>query len=721
MATASAGYNYAKDLDAKKAGKAPTEPALQDRTLNKVNNAAPKDSCSFVAHAPHNLAPKTAHSNTKPVPFPTPSPTGSAIPFRQIPFPDTTQFFSPIANGAWAGDKPFGAEAGKKLTDVTKNIDNTPKAGSDTRPVAVLSAIHSPALEQKKLDIEKATDLPTIDQDETLTDAVQPREPLDEIFVMDSIEDSLVSSSIFSTARSIHDEESLYLSEGSGHTEEDDLSELINDLQTISKAVQELRNKYLDYEGFEATLTSRLGEIRRLQKDMLSEIDAEEASMMELKESISALRVKRVAVARALGGKEIEGEAKKKQAEAAMEAEFKAMIDEHEALIKEHESGAEGVTMADIEEEEEEESSVETMAGIKEEEEESSAETAPNTEVENEPPDMEEKESPAENEQERIEEARLNNDRIQQEFAGSLERARAEKSNLESKTVREQARKLATAGIELEGFKGEAVEIGKVGLQQTPFTAEAIRRDVEKDCLSADLQEDDSLLQEAIDKTEFDLKLGKVEKDFRKECAEADRAAALLFEGRTSQRTIIEADNGQSAEKAHTEKELERERHGNARIEADNHRTRAERIRREEGELVREHLEKVRRQEERFKAERAEIRRVQGEGLQAGRDEETCLEARPERALFGERGEAASLERRTGAIRIEKRAASSRFPAVEQPATGPVRQVVFEQRMPSVVPEPTTHPSSSALPEVTVTDKSLFPYTLDLDLRPMYG
>lgn len=667
------------------------------------------------------MASKTAHSNTKPVPFPTSSPTGSTIPFRQIPFPDTTQFFSPIANGVWAGDKPFGAEAGEKLTDVTKNVDNTPKAGSDTRPVAVLSATHSPALEQKELDIEEASiDLPTIDQDETLTDAVQPREPLDEIFVMDSIEDSLVSSSIFSMARSIHDQESLYLSEGSGHTEEDDLSELINDLQTISKAVQELRNKYLDYEGFEATLTSRLGAIRRLQKDMLSEIDAEEELMMKLKESISALRVKRVAVAGALGDKEIEGEAKKKQAEAAMEAEFKAMIDEHEALIKEHESGAEGVTMSDIEEEEEE-SSAETMTDIKEEEEESSAETAPNTEVENKPPDMEEKETPAENEQERIEEARLNNNRIQQEFASSLERARAEKSNLESKTVQEQTRKLAMARIELERFKGEAVEIGKVGLQQTPFTAETIRREVEKDCLSAELQEEDSLLQEATDRTEFDLKLGKVEKDFRRECAEANQAAALFFEGRTIQSTIIEADNRQCAEKARTEKELERERHGNARIEADNHRTRAERIRREEGELVREHLEKVRRQEERFKAERAEIRRVQGEGLQAGRDEETCLEARPERVLFGERGEAASLERRTGAIRIEKRAASSRFPAVEQPATGPVRQVVFEQRMPSVVPEPTTRPSSSELPELTVTDKSLFPYTLDLDLRPMYG
>lgn len=756
MATASAGYNYAKDLDAKKAGKTHTDPALQDRTLNKVNNAAPKDSRSFVAHVPHRLVPKTAYSSTpptKPAAHPAPGTTGPTLPSRQIPFPDTTQFFPAIASGAWSGDKPFDAETGQKLTDVTNNIDNTPKVESGTavpiKPVAIPSTMPSPALEQERLDIGKGfIDLPTIDdQGETLSDAVQSKEPLDEIFIMDSIEDSYVSSefdqplasdsSIFSTARSIHDQESPYPGEGSGDMEEDDMSKLSNDLQNISEAVHELKIKYLDYEGFEATLTTRLGKIRQLQKDILSEIDTEEESMMKLKESINTLRVRRVAVERALKGKEIEEECGKERADAAMEAEFKAMIDEHEALMKEHEeSEAEGVAMPDIEEEEEVSSSADTMPDIEEEE-------TTNTEAETTPPDTEEKKTPAEKpltENRGAEkEERINDDRIQQ----GLERALTEKSSLGDDAAQEQIRKPKATRIELERFNSETVKIGGVDPQQTFPPAETICKEVQKDCLAAEFrgrEQESSLLQEAI---KFNPKLGKVEKDLKQECAGVDRTSALLLEGRTTKHTITGVDNGKYAEqadkehletacvgrpeiqikkdqfeKAHIENErLDGDRHRIARIEAESHRMRAEKIRREEGELVREHLAKVRRQEERFRAERAEVRRV----LQAERDEKTRLEARAEResqrALFRERDEAASLEKKTGSIRIEKRVVSNRSPEVEM---GPVRQVVFEQRRPSVAPEPITHPAPSVLPDVTA-EKPLFPYTLELDLKPMYG
>lgn len=838
MATAKAGYNYANDLDAKKAGKAPTGPALQDRALSKVNDAAPKAPPSFAPRTPHSLVPKTTPpsifvtfppkpSPTKTAPLPVPDPTVSSRPLCQIPFPDTTQFFPRIVDNTWTGDRPFGAEAGKKLADVTNNVDNTPKADNDTagpiKPVARIPSAPSPIPEQERLDLEgPSIDLPTIDdQDEALSYALQPREPLDGMFVVNNTEDSDISSefdqplgsdsSIFSTARPTHGEEPLYLSEGSGHTEEDSMTKLLIDLRTISDAVHELKAKCLDCEGFEATLTTRLGEIRRLQKDMLSEIDAEEKAIAKIKDSISTLIAKRVAVAEALRDKEIEKNASETEevdeAKATMEAEFRAMINEHEALMKEHETSEAGdVTMSDIKEEDEpigeesneEESSTETMSDIKEDEsteeestekssstetmsdikeeepaeepadEESSIETIPDTEdaePDEEPstetiPDIEGKEaaeespsettpditdekpveevSSAENERiekEWIEEARPKNDCIQEEFADGLERARVEKARLENGSTQEQIRKLEMARIGSERSKSDVVEAEKVRPQEALSTVEAGGREKdENDSPAAELleqEQEDRPLQEAIDKTEFDLKPDDAEKDFRRERTEDERATAPLPEkGRTIQRIVTEADDRQRTEKVRLEKarigrydaqskkdqleksriekahleemRLEREYHENARAEADNHRTRAERTRREEERLVKEHLAKVRHQEERFKAERVERQRIEEEGLQAERDEKARLEAASlqrdiQRTLVRDQDGAPSSERR--GIRIKR----NRLAAIEQPAGGPVRQLVFEQRIPLAAPEPK------------------FPYTLELDLQPMYG
>lgn len=827
MATASAGYNYAEDLDAKKAGKAPTDPALQDRALNKVN-AGLKGPHSFATPVPHRLAPKTVppptfiappgSSPTRTALLTIPSAVRSTLPPRQIIFPDTTQFFPPITNGTWAGDKPFGAEAEQKLADIT-NVDNAPKAGDNTtepaKPIAIQNELPSLVLEQKRPDLEKSTTNLSIisDQDETLVDAAQSREPLDAIFVMDSIEDSYASSefdqplasdsSIFSTARPVHDRESPYLSECLGHMEQDNMLELLSDLQTIGGAVQGLRTKCLDYEGFEATLITRLGEIRRLQKDILSEISVEEDSMLKLKESISALRAKRVAVAEALRSKEVEQVDEKEKADATMEAELKAMIYEHEALMKEHEESEAGgmtmvdVTMADIEEEEEpieedffaetipdieeksikEESSTsttphiregeeenlvkeepfaETRSNIEEPIEESSAETTLDTEeednlIEERPPaemisDTEEgnkkiEESFVENERIEKEEVSLKNNHIQRELASGLFRACTEKSHLENESAEEQIRELETVHIESEHFQSEVVGIEGVRLQQTLITAETIGREkVEKYRLTAELlkrEQDSYLLQEAIDNAEFDLKLGKVEKDFRWECAEADRAAASLLEqentikhtitGANDKQSVGQAENGlpETQSKKDQKPCLERERHEHVRINADNRRTRAETIRREEEELVREHLEKVRYQEERFKVERAERQRVEGGGLHTEHDEKprheaAILEKVSQRALVRERSETVGLEKRLGGIRIEKRVVKNKLPEVEQPATGPIRQLVFGQRRPVFIPEPTTCPSPEPS-DTTTTEKTPFPYTLELDLKPMYG
>lgn len=836
MATASAGYNYAEDLDAKKARKAPTDPTTQDRALNKVNNAAFKGPPSPTTPVPHRLVPKTVppptfavppeSSSTKTALLTIPGAVRSTLPPRQAIFPDTAQFFPPITNGTWAGDKPFGAEAEQKLADIT-NVNNASKARNNTaepaKPIAIQSELPSLVLEQKRPDLENpSTDLPTTDdQDETLADAAQSRKPLDTIFVMDSIEDSYASSefdqplasdsSIFSTVRSVRGRGSLYLSESSGHMEQDNMSELLSDLQTIGGAVQELRTKCLDYEGFEATLITRLGEIRRLQKDILSEISVEEDSMLKLKKSISALRAKRVAVAEALRSKEIEKADEKEKADATMEAELKAMIYEHEALMKEHEESEAGgvmmvdVTMADIKEEEEpveenfftetipdieekpikEAPSTSTTPRVGEEEENlveeepfagtgsdikeptkegSSAETTLDTEgednpIEERPPaetmfDTEEgskkiEESFVENERIEKEDASLKNNHIQRELGSELERARAEKYRLENESVEEQIRKLKTVRIESEHIQSEVVGVEGVRLRQTLVAAETIGREkVEKDRLAAELlkrEQESYLLQEAIDKAEFDLKLGKVEKDFRWECAEADRAAASLLEqGRTIEHTITGASNKQLAWQVENELPkntrigrpetqskkdqkpcLERERHEHVRIDADNRRTRAETFRREEEELVREHLEKVRRQEERFKVERAERQRVEGEGLHAEHDEKpheaAILEKESQRALVRERGETVSLEKRLGGIRIEKRVVRNKLLAVEQPAIGPARQLMFEQRRPIFIPEPTTRSTSPEPPDTTATGNTPFPYTLELDLKPMYG
>lgn len=784
MATASANYNYAKDLDAKQSGKTPTDPTLQHRALNKVNKAAPKGPYSLSTHVPHRLVPKIApriSSATKTAPLPVLGTSKTTLSPHQVLFPDTTQFFSPIGGCDWTGDKPFGAEAGQKLADITKNIDNSQMAKSDTtkpaKSITIPNALPTPALEQERPNLENfSVDLPiTDDQAGALVDTTQPRESLDEVFVMESIENSCTSSefdqppasdsSIFSTARSVHGQESLHLSERSERMEEDNVSESFSNFQTIDEAFQELKTEFLSHKIF---LAARLDEIRRIQEDMLSRFEVVEESMVEFGERCSAFRAKRVAM-EAL--EEVEEFGEKEQADAKMEAELKAMIHEHEALMKEHEeSEVGGVTMADIEEEEEpieEESFVETMAGVEEEtsiKEEPSTGTMPDTKEEENPvrggcfpgtmPDKEGQDTPiggrspaggkvdTEEGRELMEtESSVENECVKKERS-------EEKSRLEIESIQEHTRKPNMVHIKSDRCKSEVVGTEGVCLQKTFVTA----REKGEDRLAVELlkrEQEGCCLQEAIDKTEFDLKFIKVEKDFGRECTEADRTAALSVEqGRThhtikgtddrpctnkiekepSENTRARGPDTQS-QKDHPENvcveksHLESERHGNFRIVADNHRTRVERARREEEELVREHLERVRHQEECFKTER---QHVGEEGIQTEYGEKPRPEvARPEgesQSVVRERDEVVGSERRSGGIRIEKRVVGDKLPAVGQPATGPVRQVVFEQRRPSVAPEPTTRPASPTLSDITTVEQSPFPYyTLELDLQPMYG
>lgn len=756
MATASANYNYAKDLDAKQSGKTPTDPTLQHRALNKVNKAAPKGSYSLSTHVPHRLVPKIApriSSATKTAPLPVLGTSKTTLSPHQVLFPDTTQFFSPIGGCDWTGDKPFGAEAGQKLADITKNIDNSQKAKSDTtkpvKSITIPNALPTPVLEQERPNLENFSVLPiTDDQAGALVDTTQPRESLDEVFVMESIENSCTSSefdqppasdsSIFSTARSVHGQESLHLSERSERMEEDNVSESFSNFQTIDEAFQELKTEFLSHKS---TLAARLDEIRRIQEDMLSRFEVVEESMVEFGERCSAFRAKRVAM-EAL--EEVEEFGEKEQADAKMEAELKAMIHEHEALMKEHEeSEVGGITMTDIEEEEEpieEESFVETMADTEEEEtsikEEPSTRTMPDTKEEENPvrggcfpgstPDTEGEDTPIEGRSPTggmvdTEEGRelMETESSAENECVKKERSE-EKSRLEIESIQEHTRKPDMVHIKSDRCKSEVVGTEGVCLQKTFVTA----REKGEDRLAVEILKREQVgccLQEAIDKTEFDLKFSKVEKDFGQECTEADCTAALFAEqGRTTHHTI-KKDHPENVcvEKSH----LESERHGNFRIVADNHRTRVERARREEEELVREHLKRVRHQEECFKTER---QHVGEEGIQIEHGEKPRPEVtRPEgesQSVVRERDEVVGSERRSGGIRIEKRVVGDKLPVVGQPATGPVRQVVFEQRRPSVAPEPTTRPASPALSDVTAVEQSPFPYyTLELDLQPMYG
>lgn len=690
--------------------KTPADFALQDRSMNKVLHAAPRVAPGFTLRVAPHLALKLPAKPPQPAPLkappaPTPVPETAPTP-ALLPFPNPSQFpqSAPTETAAWAGDKPFTTDPSEKLTDVT-NIDTTPKPTEPPKQVPIPTPTPSPA--------QSVSSSPNPAEDAVVS-AEGPTNPPDEVssYALEESGTTFVAanSDITSSfelpppsdsADQTQGEESLRdpsetRDEDSHSSSEapDELEELLQDIQAAQEAVKELKARCLDHGVFKEAFTVRMHDLRLLEEEMMDEVSAEEERLGALMREVGVMSTRRAALA--MGLREI-AESQVEVRDVGVMTDTGTEVDSGEET--EVGGGSERVEMSFERGVGEEAVSRDGSLGC------------PGGEL----PSLE-----TERERERfedsVEEERLEQNKLQEEsFEGRLEREEKEK-------------------VRLQKILARAEQIKKENLENERLAVERLE-------------------QQRVDRTHQDETLKKLQEDCRQE-REAERAKALaLVQERTARRILEEAKDKQIAEQVEKERleiavieklendakervekarieqasleaqRLEREQNEKARIEASRlqERARVEELRLEEEKLVREHMEKVRRQEELFKAERAE--KVLEHRREKERLDAEKLAKDLEISFAKERlaSQTENLERRFGGTHPEKQSIRSRRSTVVL-AASPFPSQIFEERKPSVpTSEPSTSPASPTLSVITVTEKAVFPYTLDLDLRPMYG
>lgn len=693
--------------------KTPADFALQDRSMNKVIHAAPRVAPGFTLRVAPHLALKLPAKPPQPAPLkvppaPTPVPETAPIP-AILPFPNPSQFpqSAPTETAAWAGDKPFTTDPSEKLTDVT-NIDTTPKPTDPPKqiptpiPTPAQSVSSSPNLaEDAVVPVEGPTnppdEVPSYALEENDTTFVAANSDITSSFELPPPSDSADQTQ---GEESLRDPSETRGEDSHSSSEApDELEELLQDLQAAQEAVKELKARCLDHGVFKEAFTVRMNDLRLLEEEMMDEVSAEEERLGALMREVGVMSARRAALA--IGLREI-AESQVEVRDVGVMTDTGTEVDSGEET--EVDGGSEKVEVSFERGVGEEAVSGDGSLGC------------PGGEL----PSLE-----AERERER--------------FEDSVEEERPEQNKLQE-----------------ESFEGrlEREEKEKVRLQKILARAEQIKKEnLENERLAAERLE-----QQRVDHIHQDETLKKLQEDCRQE-REAERAKALaLVQERTARRILEEAKDKQIAEqvekerleiavieklendaKERVEKErvekarieqasleaqrLEREQNEKARIEANRlqERARVEELRLEEEKLVREHMEKVRRQEELFKAERAE--KVLEHRREKERLDAEKLAKDLEISFAKERlaSQTENLERRFGGTHPERQSIRSRRSTVVL-AASPFPSQIFEERKPSVpTTEPSTSPASPTLSVITVTEKAVFPYTLDLDLRPMYG